>query len=129
MAKDSIDVDITSSILKELREEIDRIERSLEELTNNGARKTGFTEEEENKLTSLRGDLIGVVYRIGFPASFFTRIGTRVSRAVKGLWRQFSQLIQTITKLITKYMTQLKLDSIAITLGIPPSITVTLVPT
>lgn len=129
MPEGSIDADAISRILRELQGEIDRIERSLKELTNDGERKTGFTEEEEEKLTSLRGDLIGVVYRIGFPASnFFTRIESTISEEVKGLWGQFSRLIQICTRLITKYIIQLKLGSIAITLGIPPSITVTLVP-
>jgi hypothetical protein len=128
MSEDEIDIDTMAEIVKEMRAEADEIEKSLKELTKDGE-KTEFAPEENKQIRTVRGRFLGLLHRIGYPiTNFFSRVGNKVSGVTKSLWSQFSQLIQKCTTILSQYVNQLKLDSVAVTLGVPPSITVTLKP-
>jgi hypothetical protein len=128
MSNEAIDDEIVEGILEELQGDIKRIESGLNELTADGRKKTGFTLTAEKELTILRGEVVEVVYQIGLVSDFFTRNWSRLLRARSGLLKKFRELIKICTTMLSKFMKQLKLASIAVTLSVPPSITVTLVP-
>jgi hypothetical protein len=128
MSEDGIDIDTMAEIVKEMRADADEIEKSLKELTKDGE-KTEFAPEENKQIRTIRGRFLGLLHRIGYPiTNFFSRVGSKASGVTKSLWSQFSQLIQKCTTILSQYVNQLKLDSVAVTLGVPPSITVTLKP-
>jgi hypothetical protein len=121
MSEDGIDIDTMAEIVKEMRADADEIEKSLKE--------TEFAPEENKQIRTIRGRFLGLLHRIGYPiTNFFSRVGSKASGVTKSLWSQFSQLIQKCTTILSQYVNQLKLDSVAVTLGVPPSITVTLKP-
>ena len=128
MSDETIDDETVEGILEELQGDINRIESRLNELTVEGKKKTGFTLMAGKELTILRGEVVEVVYQIGLVSDFFTRNWSRVLRVRIGLWKKFRELIKICTTMLSKFMKQLKLDSIEVTLGVPPSITVTLIP-
>jgi hypothetical protein len=128
VSDDSIDDETLEGILEELKGDITRIEGRLNGLTASGKRKTGFTLAAEKELTILRGEVVEVIYQIGFVSYFFTRIRSRVFGVGMGLQKEFRELIKLCTTMLSKFMKQLKLASIEVTLSVPPSIAVTLVP-
>ena len=128
MSANSMDDETVEGILEELQGDINMIESRLNELTAGGKRKTGFRPLAEKELANLKGELMEVVYQIGSVSNFFTGIGSRVTGVRMGLWKKFRRLIKTCTTVLSKFMNQLKLQSVAVTLGVPPSITVTLIP-
>jgi hypothetical protein len=128
MSDESIDDETLEGIFEELQGDINRIEGRLNELTAGGKRKTSFTLAAENELTILKGEVVEVIYQIGFVSDFFTRTRSRVSRVGMGLPKEFRELIKLCMTMLSKFMKQLKLASIEVTLSVPSSVTVTLVP-
>jgi negative regulator of sigma E activity len=127
MSEDHVDEKAVEQRIEELQAELNRISSDLRTLTADGDRKTALSSSEEKQLISLQGEVVEVVYQIGFVSNFFTGVKSRVLGATSA-WKKFRQLVKTCTTLLSKYMSQLKLDSIAVTLSVPPSITVTLRP-
>jgi hypothetical protein len=128
MSDETIDDETVEGTLEEFQGDIKRIESRLNKLTADGKKKTGFTLTGEKELTILRGEVVEVVYQIGLVSDFFTRNWGRVLRVRIGLWKKFRELIKICATVVSKFMRQLRLSSIAVTLGVPPSITVTLIP-
>src|SRR5919199_54992 len=127
MSEDHVDEKAVEQRIEELQAELNRISSDLRTLTADGDRKTALSSSKEKQLISLQGQVVEVVYQIGFVSNFFTGVKSRVLGATSA-WKKFRQLVKTYTTLLSKYMSQLKLDSIAVTLSVPPSITVTLRP-
>ena len=127
MSAEGVDEKAIEGIIDELQAELNRIQSDVRTLTADGDRKTALSSSEEKQLITLQGEVVEVVYQIGFVSNFFTGVKSKILGATSA-WKKFRQLVKTCTTLLSKYMKLLKLDSIAVTLGVPPSITVTLRP-
>lgn len=134
MPEDDIeDVELMKAMVEEelqqMEREISDIEDSLKALTNDGM-KVKIVGEEDKKVRILQGRLMGVVYSIGLPlfSNLFGKFRKSISGAIKTLWPRFRDLVRRCLILLSKYSKQLKLDSIAVTLSVAPSVTVTLRP-
>jgi hypothetical protein len=118
--------------LENLNETIDKTREVLNETTEKGKKRNfdDFTDDEKAQLIYLRSNLLGVMVQANTIKKkikkMFKTIKQQLVKTANNTFGTINQIVQKCITLLSQFNSQMKIDSITVTLGITTSVAVTL---
>lgn len=126
------ELDSIQKELENLNNKIYEIREDLNETTEEGKRRDfdNFTDDKKAQLISLRSDLLSVMVQANTIKSkikkMFKTIKQPLVKAANYAWGTINQIVQRCITLLSQFNNQMNIDSVTVTLGISTSVAVTL---